>query len=215
MTMVSVQRMYSNQVTLLSAAELFTHSTRRAIAYLGLWTQHSAARAVHIESVDLGVIRQCFLHLPSSVETVSVPVSGLLENESWPWPISVKGAGSTEAEVTLYPLSLENGAREPMSPGVIGCFRNTFSYRKLFYPRQPSLTIGYVQNLLERCGYAIQRMVGVCPPHFILWWMLGAIVGVRAPSLHFQFSNYALQHLVKSRGKFRYLSYLVVFYACR
>ena len=201
---------YSSQGQLFPSAELFTEGTRHALDYLGMWVQKSGARRVHVESIDPDLIRQCLLRLPHSLDMVSVPSRDLIEMGSWPWELS---EGARESDVALYPFSLEVGASTPHAPCVMGCFRNTFSYRKLIRPRSSTLSIGQVQKMLKGAGYHMEDVVGIYPPQFIFWWTLSILAGHRASARHFVYKNYAFQTLSKSKGWSRYFGYLVMFYA--
>ena len=201
----------AKQAQLFPSAELFTQGTRHALDYLGMWVQQSGAQRVYIESVDSELIRQCLLRLPRSVEEVSLPSCQLVKEGSWPWRIT---EGEIDVDVALYPFSLEVGrAFDAHAPRMMGCFRNTYSYRKLIRPRSQTISWSHVQQRLKEMGYQIEDKVGIYPPQFIFWWTLSVLAGYRASSRHFIYKDYAFQTLSKREGWSRDFSYMVMFNA--
>jgi len=197
----------------LSLEGLFTHGARHALDYLGMWTQHSRARVVRIESTDTQVIQQCLLRLPPSIEVVSLVADGKIDDAPWPWQIHT--GSYPQADVVLYPFSLETKLSDTSTPLIIGCFQNAFSYRKLLHPRHPMILLSRVRNQIIRMGYVIENLVGIYPPDFMFWWTLSLLTGSCASSLSFRFKNQALLRLSHRYGMGRFVSSILVFRARR
>ncbi|MEP7287857.1 MAG: hypothetical protein ABI947_19040 [Chloroflexota bacterium] len=193
----------------ITPAELFSYGMRRALDYLGMWVWHSRVQRVRIQSNEPDVIQQVMLRLPPSIKSVDLPVDNLASSEKWSWLITVDAG----AEAVLYPFSLETGMPLIQADHMIGCFRNTLSYKKILHPASKSLTIRQVVHQLKFANYRceVEQLRGIYPPTFIAIWALAMLADRLALPIYFPLKDYALRHITASRFE-RLLSYIVVFH---
>jgi hypothetical protein len=170
--------------------ELGTAGARHAFDLLGMWAHQSGAAQVLLFTSDDNVRR-------AVCDRLTLPLAG------------------SQAEIALYPFSLEQAEPVFDTPLIAGCFRNRWSYRKLLYPLMPVSSLPSLQAVLRRQGYALERLAGIYPPKFMLWWTLSVLAGTRLPSLHYQWEQTAMNYLATTRLPALTFSYLIVFYARR
>jgi hypothetical protein len=173
-----------------TAEELGTAGARHAFDLLGMWTHHSGARQVLLSTSDDHVRR-------AMCERLTLPLT------------------DDRAEIALYPFTLER--LEPVfdTPLIAGCFRNRWSYRKLLHPFMTVCSLPGLRAVLRRQGYALEKLTGIYPPMFMLWWTIGLFAGIRLPSFRFRWEQTAMNHLATARLPGLAFSYLIVFYARR
>lgn len=214
--MVQNQYLQTPATTDMSDTELFLDGTRHAFDYLGLWVYQSNAKRVLIQSYDRGVIKQCLLRLPLSLDAVYLPRTDLVNVGAWPWPIVSKDSFSKTLaiDLELYPCSLEISAPKPIASRVIGCIRNRYSYKKFLYPKYISAPINQVIRKLQLQGYTCNQMIGVYPPMFIFWWSCAILAEKYTSKHYFRLRDRAFR-MISTSGIQRFLSYLVVFDAKR
>jgi hypothetical protein len=174
----------------MSSDELGTAGIRYAFDLLGFWTHHSQANQALLFTNDDNI-------RGAICDRLTLPLA------------------SDQARIALYPFTLEQAEPVFDTPLIAGCFRNRWSYRKLLHPLMPVYSLQSLQAVLQRQGYALESLVGVYPPLFMVWWTLSVLAGTRLPSLHFQCEQVAINYLATDRLPGLTFSYLIVFYARR
>jgi hypothetical protein len=170
---------------ILSAGELGTHGVRHALDLLGLWVQISGVARVRIATSDPEVRELVETRLPYGVTS------------------------ETSADMVLYPFSLEEQPTVFTAPFIAGCFRNRYSYRRLFHPGLPHRNLRWLCSEMDRFHYKVLDWRGIYPPAFLFYWTLSVLAGARNSELHFRLIEKADQNFAK-RTEF---SHLVAFYA--
>lgn len=170
--------------------ELGTAGARHAFDLLGMWT-HDIGETRAFLSTNEDNVREAIC------ERLTLPLT------------------DGQATIALYPFTLEQDEPVFDTPLIAGCFRNRWSYRKLLYPHMSTYSISSLLAVLQRQGYSLEKLAGIYPPIFMLWWTLSELAGTRLPSLHFQWGQTAMNYLATDRLPGLTFSYLVVFYARR
>jgi hypothetical protein len=155
-----------------------------------MWAHHSGAACVQLVVSDESVLRPL-------QDRLTIPLI----------------AG--QAEIALYPFSLEQTRPIFDAPIVAGCFRNIYSYRKLLHPSQAAYSLPRLTADLRRQGYRLEKLAGIYPPAFLFWWTLGVAAGARFPAQHFEWEQTAMNHLSTTRQPDMTFSHILVFYARR
>jgi hypothetical protein len=172
-----------------------------------MWAYQSGAESACLVCPDENVRAALLLRL-------TLPESKVWIRKSPDFGLALESQETFESgELEICAFALEQAVRRFSAATVIGCFQNTFSYRKILHPRQPSYSLPRLRSDLARQGYRLEQVTGIYPPGFWRWLIPAQLAGTRFPAQYFTWLQRAMDFLATDDAQTAFFCPFILFHA--
>ena len=193
-------------------ADPYSTEVRYSLDLMAMYAQAAQPRRARIASRSKEIVRAFVRRLAFAGIELTVDGSEVQADvrEAFGVETALSDSGIDEADVALFPFSLEEGVELRGEPRLVVACRNALSYKSLLYPGKVRQT-AHRQVAELRPEYRLSPVAYLYPPRFVFWWALAKAVERLDSSWYFMLEDRAMRRLV-GRGLAWHLSYVVLFH---